>query len=627
MPNITRVRTGCWACKSRRIKCDSESQATLAPSREPSLTLSQGRRPKCKRCVIRGLDCDYSLRLIFQEDSTCRGVAHGRSRSSVVQDLIPRPSRRIRRDGPYLFVNTTARDVETYYDISCGHSITGTTTTSVQPEQEDGGGRVLEPSPACGIPALPLPSPSILINFSIYPVLAESTDYDPSLLSYYETVICGSATLLDNEEHNPYRHHVLPMALLSESILHGLLAISAQILAISDPRYRVAALQHGVHATRALSHALQQPKHGDMQLEEMQILTFILCWSDITNHSSSSWLTHLYGMQSMISHNERTSTVIGSNSMHKFLKRYFAFHWVLARTVFALPEEEPDVPGPRGFHHTTSQGQGSPSLSAWTEYLSTHMVLEDMDQVDPYMGMSNSLLLLINEATEIYRSAGSSEHDPCLRAALRSRFRRTKASLNNIHQREPSSANGLDQGANKGEFVAIAEVNRLGALLYLHAMGMFKSPRLCLAEDNVADSDAGDFEYSRLEQEATALMRRILALVTEEFSLVSRCATIPLWPLFVAGCFAHEDADRICVSAVFGKLEALRRFGNITPARRAMQCVWKQHDLGAQDDRKRRKTMVEACDQKESGEESRSIKHFEWEDALKILGNWKLCLT
>ncbi|KAK8140838.1 hypothetical protein G3M48_001671, partial [Beauveria asiatica] len=37
-----RVRTGCYTCRTRRIKCD-EAQ------------------PTCKRCRIRGIRCDYPL--------------------------------------------------------------------------------------------------------------------------------------------------------------------------------------------------------------------------------------------------------------------------------------------------------------------------------------------------------------------------------------------------------------------------------------------------------------------------------------------------------------------------------------------------------------------------------------
>jgi tellurite resistance protein len=46
-----------------------------------------------------------------------------------------------------------------------------------------------------------------------------------------------------------------------------------------------------------------------------------------------------------------------------------------------------------------------------------------------------------------------------------------------------------------------------------------------------------------------------------------------------------------------------------------VQMVWRQRDLAAQDDRKRRKNS-----------EAKKAR-FEWEQAMTMLGNWKLSLT
>ena len=45
-----RSKTGCWVCRTRKVKCDE-------------------RRPVCKQCVRLGHNCDYSPRLAFRDDT------------------------------------------------------------------------------------------------------------------------------------------------------------------------------------------------------------------------------------------------------------------------------------------------------------------------------------------------------------------------------------------------------------------------------------------------------------------------------------------------------------------------------------------------------------------------------
>ncbi|KAF5015100.1 hypothetical protein F66182_13682, partial [Fusarium sp. NRRL 66182] len=47
----SRSRTGCWTCRSRKVKCDE-------------------RRPSCGQCARLGHRCDYSPRLTFRDDTS-----------------------------------------------------------------------------------------------------------------------------------------------------------------------------------------------------------------------------------------------------------------------------------------------------------------------------------------------------------------------------------------------------------------------------------------------------------------------------------------------------------------------------------------------------------------------------
>jgi hypothetical protein len=53
--------------------------------------------------------------------------------------------------------------------------------------------------------------------------------------------------------------------------------------------------------------------------------------------------------------------------------------------------------------------------------------------------------------------------------------------------------------------------------------------------------------------------------------------------------------------------------------------VWRQHDLGVQDDRKRRRAAAVATGR--PVEKNAQSERFIWERAMKMLGGWKLSLT
>lgn len=87
---------------------------------------------------------------------------------------------------------------------------------------------------------------------------------------------------------------------------------------------------------------------------------------------------------------------------------------------------------------------------------------------------------------------------------------------------------------------------------------------------------------------------------------------------------------------------------NITPAREVVEMIWRQRDLGVQDDRKRRQSAVvrrfESANPMDSTFHPREIPStcrirsfrnsprrrggmFEWERALSMMGDMKLSLT
>lgn len=73
-------------------------------------------------------------------------------------------------------------------------------------------------------------------------------------------------------------------------------------------------------------------------------------------------------------------------------------------------------------------------------------------------------------------------------------------------------------------------------------------------------------------------------------------------------------------------------YKNITPARQVIETIWRQRDLGVQDDRKRRHTAAMASGMHESNTMSsafptKGMQLFEWERAMMMMGGLKLSLT
>lgn len=434
------------------------------------------------------------------------------------------------------------------------------------------------------------------------PVLSTTTlgqlrtfDYDSALLSYYEAVVCSSSTLLDDAKNNPYRHLILPMAMQSEGLYHATLAVSAQILRIAEPRFRFAALDHGHRALRCLIANLQRGQSGTVHANQKQMshaeidevlgLALMLCWFEITDGCHPSWVTHLKGIHTLI--NQYQDVFIRSSrtsDVSRFFSRYFSFHLVLARTAFRVEDDITFTKTTSSVNTGHTSLQDYPSISRLTDFLSLAMPLEDLDQIDSYMGLSNSLLLLINEVADLawkYHSKESVEADLPF---VRGQVRRLRTSLEILQQTPPPlAANGrVDDDSfyafvteadgllerTVAEFQAIAEANRIGALLLLHEVcaSRFQRPDLFGTSRRASASTENDIEGcdgydSGSTVYKTRYVRGILDPMIQNINRISRTAALPLWPLFIAGCCVTTEEDQITVIKIFEETEKLKRYG------------------------------------------------------------------
>jgi regulator of replication initiation timing len=185
-----------------------------------------------------------------------------------------------------------------------------------------------------------------------------------------------------------------------------------------------------------------------------------------------------------------------------------------------------------------------------------------MDIIDTYSNISNRLLLLINEITELKTRAESgltSSHSTGLEADnLQESVERIHQSLLNLQQIVPDFIQ-----VTSPEWVEnmqrSAEAARLAALILLHESlrpSLFSNrsplphPAFSTASDSVLDdNDKGVY------------IKAILDLVRDIMNYGPLPVSWPLWSLFIAGCCAADEVDRITVLRLFETALKKSNFG------------------------------------------------------------------
>lgn len=158
--------------------------------------------------------------------------------------------------------------------------------------------------------------------------------------------------------------------------------------------------------------------------------------------------------------------------------------------------------------------------------------------------------------------------------------------------------------------VAIAEIYRLGALLYLH---------------EVLSTPALEFPYCRRifkAGEKEHYVSQILDMTSSNITQICSVASMPLWSLFLAGCCAISETDRVKVLQIFEHVEKQCQFGNVIPAHAALEAVWRQKDLLRDEP-----SPASGRAQNQRGNRAQTYVQYEWEKALDMLGGWRISLT
>lgn len=573
--------------------------------------------------------------MTWQDDSEARGVSHGRQGiwrkhgkelPEVAEEFSVPFSEEYRSPNweSLYFLNTTFQDMALYYGVDSNAQADDDDAAengSVSAAELDTRGSVEQRRP---VAERQVHNSMNMLRHSLSTFPVQNRPDDSVLLSYYDMVICASRTLLDDEQHNPYRHVLLPMAFNSPGLFHATLAISAYTLHLREPKFAVIALEHRQQALQALIQLINQEESDSRTMDEILGLILMLCWYDISDRCRSSWVKHLVGFHGLLlrrRENTNMQTSLLSQRLQKFAHQYFIFHLVLAKATFHDPNTEfgnilisdflfstTNITSTSNSILPTSLEEILPLPIAEPHVMSSQPRLDD---IDLYMGFSNSLLLLIDEITSLTK-AGCSDNSTQHNLDLLTRAHRIKASIENLKERDSEIGNScglIDEGSI---IIAIAEVYRLGALLFLHEV---------LSNPDLA------FPYHKrvfTPDERDVYMSGILDIVSSNVSTICAVATMPLWPLFLAGCCATKESDRVKVLQIFEHTEMQCRFGNVIPARMTLKALWRQQDLKSDE-------PIQPMKQKRAStakfRHEGSYVSYEWERILDQLGGWKISLT
>lgn len=427
-------------------------------------------------------------------------------------------------------------------------------------------------------------------------------------------MICKARVFRDSAQ-NSYRSLILPLCQTEGPLLSAVLAIAA------NDRHNSWALQYKSDAIKQLRSRLDQAE----SLESCILTCITLCSLEIADGSRSSWITHARGAAAIL---ESYTHTIDTHVTD------FATRYLRPRSIFL---------------NTTADQQGKETaVGRLANPLPTsHPLHVDavaaVAAIDPHIGCSLEVLDIIAQTADLAslkwscqpKPSSSSSHfaDP----TITHRAAGLLARLNSLQQ--PSTYN--DNNKDDDYVHSCAESFRLAALIYLRHVAGFdyadpfrsSSSSSSSTSSSSSSSSASSFSPSASASASTtqlrADLRRFFTLYTTR--IVRRGmprVLFPVWPLFVAGCFAEEDAftaagvggdlggkgcysERAVVMDVFATLEETWPVSNVPVVRAAVETVWKERDLSVG----------------RRGGDGRVVRGAAaWKRAIEALG-WKLALS
>ncbi|RAK73795.1 Zn(II)2Cys6 transcription factor [Aspergillus fijiensis CBS 313.89] len=582
-----RSRAGCNTCRRRRVKCDET-------------------HPTCMRCRRSGYACSYEVRLQWEDEMRAVGKCHGRTGVQSKMNSLVR--KRLADTAMEPWTQTKRKD----QDDTC------------QADGEEKAVSIGSP-PACHSPQQKMvdsdqapesvyqrryyqwdrrKSVSIARALPVLPWSIGIPDVDHLCLSFYESVMCPVAVTVDDEDNNPLRSTVMRMALRSELTYYAVLMASSQYMRSFDSRYTILEMQVRQRVLGGLRQALARES---WDTEDVLVPTIFLCSSAISASCDSSWVRHFACFQLLVKRAAQGSFC--KSFLHRFFVSYFSAHLVLAKSMFPIEGLLPVVEPPL-YLDTKSTPALTLDLreSSWT---STAALLGVMDsntlhQIDIWNGLSNHLLLLINDTLTIREDVLDSNRrhtsDPptmivAAQASIETKILGLRASIGNVTQTLPDSSLNYRHATERANSYRLlehtGEAYRLAAFLLLSEAS--KSSFLGFTPTNIKE-----FDSVQIQDHVHTILTLVDKIVSKlDFLPISW----PLWPLFIAACCSDPDSEaQANALGLFRTAREKAPYENTMRAQTLVELLWKRRTLNG------------------DGVTQIRVGRFEWEEVMEFLG-------
>jgi hypothetical protein len=491
-----RRRTGCWPCKAKHVRCTEE-------------------QPECARCSRLHLQCQYGMRLLWQEDAVQRGICFGREGAwskygktkrdvhGEEQQVVPYY---VRTKADPIFLHTSYRHFE------------GLDGEEGEGNEEEGKGDDIEEGQAIQT----LPNPTVALSH-----LSTLPHNDAYLLDYFIKAICPNCSLSPTD--NPYLYYIAPMAFVYPPLHDAVISIAAtERRLLNDKRFEKEAC---LYKSRALQ-GIQETITSGMIGWSCIATVLMLCFGDISDGCNDSWRTHLRGGLTLINQAELQTNCTESQKLRKFCRIYFVAHDIMGRTAATS-----SVPS---------------TLYTWLDD-------DDLEEIDPLMGCSRGLLDVINRISSMNSTLDQTR---CRRPLAREDLSRLEQDGAELERSLHSLRQHASASTTNPNIALVAEAKRTTALLYLYQGldAVFQS----LRETNTS-----------LPEHITRLVDCLIAQLVP--LPVTPTLLWPLFVLGNAS--PHNEYHRRFVLERLGDILRERNLGSVRLARRLIENRFRDCDL------------------------------------------------
>ncbi|GKZ41869.1 hypothetical protein AbraIFM66951_011613 [Aspergillus brasiliensis] len=560
-----RSRSGCLTCRRRRVKCDV-----------------------CMRCQRSKNRCNYGVRLQWEDDMRAAGKCHGRTGIATRRDSLrckePEenedlpPSKRIEHE------DQPGSDGESALILTppSSHSpLRATTSRSVSfPIRDTYQSRYHHWKES--------KIQSLNTSFQTLPWTLGVPDVDDVCLSFYESMMCPAAVTVDNEETNPLRNTVMRMVFRSELAYYSVLMTSAQYLRSIDSRFELFEMQVRQRVLKGLRQALAE---SCFEFEDVLLPTIFLCSSAISHSCDASWVRHLTCFQMVIKQRIRRHT---TTYVPRLFMSYFSAHLVLAKSLFPIDKVLPVV-------ELRSDLSSVEEDACWTssESLSKAMEPDTLREIDVWNGMSNRMLLLINDilslkddAQALYEEGTEVEEK---RSAIEAKIITLQRNLQDTTHLLPES---LRRCQDSAELVHRRRLLEYTGESYRLAACLLLSEASTPAFLGYTSEHSLSLDITRKQRHVDYILSLVESIVS---SLDHLPISWPLWPLFIASCCSTFEPEKERALAQFQAAQAKAPYENTVRAQTVVELLWQRRELYVAGDRTR-------------------TGRFEWELVMEFLG-------